>query len=142
MGDLTQVDLHKACYRCHRQENATSHPNGDCNHCHGRASTDLFSHDATGWSLGAYHKDLTCRACHAPWATPVKLDPRCEACHPKGWDAATFDHAVTAVALDDVHREADCADCHVGGHGAGKSASCAGCHDDGRRWDAKRAFGP
>jgi hypothetical protein len=142
MGDLTQVDLHDACYRCHRQENASSHPKGDCNHCHGRAEADLFRHESTGWPLGRYHQSLGCRACHPPWTTAVKLDSRCEACHADGWGGSKFDHSVTAVTLDETHAGADCADCHVDGHGPGKTASCASCHDDGRRWEAKRGFAP
>jgi hypothetical protein len=141
MGDLAQVNLHDACFRCHRAEKTSSHPQADCKSCHGRAGSDLFSHEATGWPLARYHKDLGCRACHPPWTTPAKLDPRCESCHAEGFDAKKFDHAVTAVVLDDVHREAECKECHVDGHGPGKAPSCAGCHDDGRVWDAKRGFG-
>jgi hypothetical protein len=141
MGSPGQVDLHDACFRCHRTDVGTSHAKGDCGHCHGRAETDLFRHATTGWPLRAYHRDLGCRACHPPWNTPIHLDRRCESCHPSGWDAKTFDHAVTSVKLGETHGELDCADCHVDGHGEGKSASCDACHDDGRKWDPKRGFG-
>lgn len=141
MGALEQVDLHDACFQCHRQDGGTSHAKGDCKHCHGRGEADLFRHETTGWPLARYHRDLGCRSCHPPWNTPVRLDRRCESCHPQGWNAESFDHAVTSVKLDEVHGELDCADCHEQGYGAGKAPSCAACHDDGRRWEAKRGFG-
>jgi hypothetical protein len=141
MGSLEDVDLHDACFRCHRTDGATSHAKGECRHCHGRADADLFRHETTGWPLRTYHRDLGCRACHPPWTSPARLDPRCESCHPSGWDAKKFDHAVTAVKLDDVHVELDCSDCHDAGFGPGKPPSCAACHDDDRRFDPKTGFG-
>jgi len=142
MGDLAEVDLHDKCFQCHRQDTGTSHARGECEHCHGRADADLFRHATTGWGLRSYHADLGCRACHPPWNTPVRLDPRCESCHPAGWDARSFDHAVTTVKLDETHGELDCVDCHSEGWGPGISASCADCHDDDRHYDPARGFAP
>lgn len=142
MGSLDQVDLHDKCFECHQDDGGTSHASGDCDHCHGRAETDLFRHETTGWKLRAYHEDLGCRACHPPWNAPIHLESRCESCHPAGWDAKTFDHAVTTVTLDDTHGELDCTDCHPREWGRDRSASCDDCHDDGRRFDPERGFSP
>jgi hypothetical protein len=42
--------------------------------------------------------------------------------------------------LDEVHGEADCADCHQ--EGIGKGATCGTCHDDDRRYSRHASFGP
>jgi hypothetical protein len=63
----------------------------------------------------------------------MKLDPRCENCHPGGWSPDRFDHSVSGVRLDELHKEAECGDCHM--EGAGLPASCELCHDEGKAYE-------
>jgi hypothetical protein len=67
------------------------------------------------------------------------LDNRCVSCHPAGWDAKKFDHRVTGVVLNDVHREVDCEACHASGPGS--KPTCDGCHDDSRSYSKTTGFG-
>jgi hypothetical protein len=129
MGSLEDVDLHDTCSSCHDQQ--------QCSYCHGRALDDVFSHSDTGWPLSVYHANLHCQACHGPGRIH-KLDSRCETCHRNGFPPTHFDHRVTGVALDEVHREAECSDCHVAGWSA--LPRCDDCHDDGRTYDRERGF--
>jgi hypothetical protein len=131
MGDPSRTNLHDVCFRCHGQER--------CSSCHGRPKTDLFNHESTGWPLKAYHANLRCRSCHGHRGAFMKLEPRCANCHPGGWNAASFDHSKVGVPLNGVHREAGCTDCHTAG--VGTPATCAGCHDDGRRYTRETGFG-
>jgi hypothetical protein len=130
MGSLEDVDLHDTCSSCHDQQR--------CPDCHGRAPDDVFSHADTGWPLAVYHAELHCQACHGPGRIH-KLDTRCETCHRGGFPPTRFDHRVTGVFLDEVHRQADCDDCHAAGWSA--LPRCDGCHDDGRTYDRVRGFG-
>jgi len=122
MGEPAETDLHETCYVCHGEQG--------CGECHGRDPDDLFQHVSTGWPLESYHQKLKCRACHGHRGPFMKLESRCENCHPGGWPPETFNHLVTGAALDELHLEAECADCHV--DGVGSAASCDLCHDDGR----------
>jgi hypothetical protein len=130
MGRPAETNLHETCFRCHREE--------PCSQCHGRDPDDLFTHASTGWPLQKYHSGLRCRSCHGQRGAFMKLEPRCENCHPQGWDAATFNHQVTGVRLDETHVEFDCTDCHTKGVGSG--ADCSGCHDDGRTYQTAKGF--
>ncbi|MFN0152463.1 MAG: cytochrome c3 family protein [bacterium] len=139
MGDPGEIDMHETCFRCHSPDEDPCHPDDGCAHCHGRGSTDLFSHDEVGWDLARHHRHLSCDRCHGDWQAPAKLDARCESCHTKGWSPGTFEHKIVGVTLDEIHREIDCASCHASG--VGKPAACDACHDDGRSYDAKKGFG-
>jgi len=132
MGAPTETDLHDTCFRCHREEDEY------CDTCHGRDPNDLFSHDVTGWPLASYHAGLSCRSCHGQRGAFMKLEPRCQFCHPGDWQPTEFSHASTGVELDEEHREADCSDCHV--QGFGTPPDCADCHEDERRYDPKIGF--
>ncbi|MBU1937523.1 cytochrome c3 family protein, partial [bacterium] len=93
------------------------------------------SHEArTGWPLNRFHQPLSCQKCHKQlgmeWAN---LSRQCESCH-KDWNYGAFNHAKTVgVALDDIHNEMDCSDCHENRDFSHKP-TCAACHDDGRKY--------
>jgi len=130
MRDSGQASLHQTCYRCHDGEK--------CDGCHGRDPSSMFDHAETGWPLKRFHASLACRTCHGSSGPYRTLDHRCTSCHPKGWPAASFDHRVTGVALDEVHREAGCEDCHT--DGPGSQPRCDACHDDGRSYRSTGGF--
>ncbi|MBI1388135.1 MAG: hypothetical protein GC154_06775 [bacterium] len=143
MGDLTPDQMHDRCFVCHGDD--------DCEHCHGRSEDDVFVHEKrVDFVLKPFHQALHCRDCHTTSGAFTKLNPSCTACHASGWKAEGFNHALTGVALDEVHVEAGCTDCHEDSMtekdgmliaSSGKvTASCAGCHDDGRSYDPKKGF--
>lgn len=143
MGDLTPEAMHDHCFVCHE--------NDTCEHCHGRDPNDVFNHAASGWSLKPYHERLHCLDCHIQRGNLRKLDNRCTNCHSEGWKAETFNHATTGVPLDEVHSQADCVACHEGSlreaqgnlvpNASGVTYSCAGCHDDKRKYAPEKRFG-
>ncbi|NPU97649.1 MAG: cytochrome c3 family protein [Candidatus Omnitrophica bacterium] len=143
MGNLTPEAMHDHCFVCHE--------NDTCEHCHGRDPNDVFNHAASGWPLKIYHDRLHCLDCHIQRGNLRKLDNRCTNCHIEGWKAETFDHTVTGVALDEVHRQAECVVCHEGSmeesngnlipKAGGVAYSCAACHDDDRKYTKEKGFG-
>jgi hypothetical protein len=124
------TSLHDTCFSCH--------DGGRCDACHGRSAAAMFSHRDTGWPLKPYHASLPCHTCHGRAGAPRALDTHCASCHGAGIDATRFDHAVTGVALDTIHRETGCDACHTGG--LGSPARCDGCHDDGRKYAPAQGF--
>ena len=64
----------------------------------------------------------------------------CANCHTtKGWDAASFDHAVTGFALVGTHKSptpTPCAACHVNNNYSLNSADCMTCHTSRLEQDA------
>ena len=121
----TREERHSPCARCHDIED----PEG-CDRCHrleGEPAPPPFDHASTGWPLDAYHKDVSCRACHL--AVPfIKADRDCNACHGT-WDIDSFDHAVTGQQLDGNHRDIDCEECHAG-RKFDQPTKCDECHDE------------
>jgi nitrate/TMAO reductase-like tetraheme cytochrome c subunit len=65
-------------------------------------------------------------------AGPAFAVGNCANCHTtKGWDAASFDHAVTGFTLIGTHMSpipTPCASCHIGNNYTLNSADCYGCH--------------
>ena len=134
LGLIADVDLHDTCYQCHDEDKG-------CEQCHGRDENDLFNHAEVGWELQAYHQVLQCKDCHQKPGKYTANDPRCVTCHFDGFDPLHFNHSVTGVVLDEVHRtEADCSDCHTSGYGV--HTTCDNCLDDDRKWERQASFGP
>ncbi|MFQ5577909.1 MAG: hypothetical protein ACE5G8_13075, partial [Anaerolineae bacterium] len=58
-----------------------------------------------------------------------QFGPDCAACHtPDDWEAATFDHNLSAFPLTGAHSSAECELCHTGGVFAGTPQDCYSCH--------------
>jgi len=132
LGMLGDIDLHETCYQCHDEGKG-------CDQCHGRSITDLFDHATTGWMLKPFHEVLFCTDCHSVRGKYEAYDPRCESCHPDGWNEEHFNHGITGVVLDDVHGEFACEDCHT--IGVGSPSQCGDCHDDNRKYTKRASFG-
>jgi len=116
---------HRPCANCHDMEAPDK-----CDHCHylpGEPAPASFDHAVTGWPLGRYHDDKSCRACHTGLRF-AKLDRTCDACH-AAWGPATFNHRVTGQVLDERHVEFDCAECHPNRE-FGKTVTCNECHEE------------
>ncbi|MCW8809525.1 MAG: hypothetical protein OQJ93_00810 [Ignavibacteriaceae bacterium] len=115
---------HKKCESCHDTEDK----NG-CEKCHSHKEQGPFNHKIqTGFELKSYHSKLSCTKCHQTKTVFTGLNSSCTSCH-SGWNSKTFNHKVTGFALDDVHIEFDCSDCHIG-ENFSASPSCENCHDD------------
>jgi len=115
---------HKKCESCHDTEDK----NG-CEKCHSHKEQGPFNHKIqTGFELKSYHSKLSCTKCHQTKTVFTDLNSSCTSCH-SGWNSKTFNHKVTGFALDDVHIEFDCSDCHIG-ENFSLSPSCENCHDD------------
>jgi hypothetical protein len=114
---------HGTCYPCHEDDS--------CDRCHAEtphAEPKYFDHEVTGFTLGEYHFDLTCRACHKRLFFIKKLSGDCTTCH-GDWTAETFNHEVTGQRLDENHVDADCEDCHAEGEFV-EPPGCDECHDE------------
>lgn len=78
-----------------------------------------------------------------PTAGPAFAAANCAHCHTtKGWDAASFDHSVTGLALTGTHASptpTPCLACHVSNNYSLNSADCIGCHLTA--WSSTPAFG-
>ncbi len=138
------VDCHRgdSCKRCHHGETPTAarsldhvascytcHAERDCGFCHRQTSMPRFDHArSTGFDPDVYHKGKTCQECHSTpdhFRTPTG---RCDDCHIH-WEVGSFNHAVTGLALDEIHVEVDCASCHTTGN-YNEKPSCSECHDE------------
>ena len=128
----------------------------DCATCHATSGWSLkdapdFEHGRDGhWPLEGVHQVVGCAGCHVELRfkdTPTTcaechLDPHqgslgntCTECHtPDRWlDRARMKqrHDRSLFPLTGAHRDADCAQCHVGegaAQFAGTPTDCAGCH--------------
>jgi hypothetical protein len=125
----SQEEVHAICNDCHKEDR--------CDKCHDTKQRPSFTHDATGWTLHPYHKNLDCRACHPTGKPIAKLDRACITCH-GGWSQENFKHDRVGLALDETHREFDCEDCHESRQFTA-APTCSNCHDDDR---APREFPP
>lgn len=131
----TLEEHHNPCAYCHDMISSDG-----CDRCHWdptKPEPGPFDHANTGWPLGRYHVEKSCRLCHRA-VRFVKQDRDCNTCH-GGWSAETFDHAVTGQVLDETHAEQDCAECHVD-RKFDRPPSCTECHeeDDGIVFPDKR----
>jgi DnaJ-class molecular chaperone len=82
---------------------------------------------ATGWPLNKFHDHLECSKCHGYKNEFVKLNNKCESCHPN-FEPGKFDHSITGLELDENHKEASCTDCHQTKDFS--NPTCTNCHDD------------
>jgi hypothetical protein len=117
---------HKKCENCHNTVDKTG-----CEKCHTYKELEPFNHKVrTGFELKSYHSKLSCSRCHQTKTVFTGLSSSCTSCH-SGWNSKSFNHKVTGLALDDVHFEFECSDCHTG-EDFSKTPSCENCHDDKR----------
>jgi len=122
--EISLEQKHKKCVSCHDTAVKTG-----CESCHTKKELKPFNHKIrTGFELKSYHSELSCSNCHPTKTVFTGLISTCTSCH-SGWDSITFDHTITGLALDDMHVEFDCADCH-NGEDFSKNPSCENCHDD------------
>jgi hypothetical protein len=124
---------HGLCFPCHEDD--------PCEQCHREVPNSpptYFDHGLTGFSLGKYHGDLTCRRCHKRLFFIRKLEGTCTHCH-RNWSSESFDHEVTGQKLDENHIDFDCEDCHADGD-YGEPPACDECHDEDEDEDEGIAF--
>ena len=115
---------HKKCASCHDTIDKTR-----CENCHTKKELKPFDHKIrTGFELKKYHAELRCSNCHQTKKIFTGLNSSCTSCH-SAWNSKTFNHKVTGLALDEMHIELDCGDCHIG-EDFSKKPSCENCHDD------------
>ena len=115
---------HKKCSSCHDTSIRTG-----CESCHAKKELKPFNHKIrTAFELKSYHSELSCSSCHQSKNVFKGLSSSCTSCH-SGWNSNTFDHKLIGFALDDMHIEFDCIDCHIG-EDYSKFPSCENCHDD------------
>jgi hypothetical protein len=116
-----KVDRLTACGACHAERN--------CKFCHSKQAKPAFHHSASAnFPLEPFHVKVACTTCHGEPRSFRTPSPRCISCHIH-WEEGSFDHAVTGVVLDEIHREAGCGDCHRDLDFA-KEPSCQDCHDE------------
>ncbi len=112
---------HKICISCHQKD--------DCSKCHSNQPKAPFNHFVTaGWKLNKFHIKLVCTKCHGTSGEFKKLSTGCISCH-DDFKPGKFDHKITDVVLDEIHKEASCEDCHIDKNFA-SAPTCTNCHDD------------
>lgn len=115
-------EIHAICSDCHDGDN--------CELCHGKKEKSPFTHDASHWRLGEYHKHLPCQSCHEVGQRIKSLKADCSECH-SDWEPDNFNHRVTGLELDETHSELDCTDCHAR-RKYHQPPTCIDCHDEDR----------
>lgn len=130
----------------------------DCRSCHtehkGRAAPlvmldqSKFNHLQTDFPLKGSHAIIKCKACHLPERKFAMAPTQCVACHAKAdvhkggfgqkcstchvetsWKSiAHFDHARTGYPLVGAHFTASCRGCHSQGRLRGTPKNCIACH--------------
>lgn len=116
-------ELHKKCSTCHDTES-----NNQCSKCHSDKERGKFDHKiSTGFDLSKFHSKLTCIRCHTTHGKFAGLKNECSSCH-GAWSQSNFDHKLTGLALDEMHGELECSDCHK--EPTFSKPSCSDCHDD------------
>jgi len=98
------------CVNCHREQS--------CSRCH--TPENVAPRTKT---LKEHH--APCATCHE---TAEEKTDRCVHCHADK-ETPPFSHEKTGLALDDNHRDASCADCHVGSK-FDQKPSCSECHEE------------
>jgi len=157
MGIFTSFDQ-AACDLCHREIEANFMGDHfqifgkDCLACHDGVDTygSDFDHDQTAFPLLGKHVELECSTCHLLARSRADLQAasldcfdchtnddahsgrfgeRCEECHSSvGWEAAEFDHSLTAFHLTGAHIELACEKCHLDNVFVGTPQDCFDCH--------------
>lgn len=97
------------CVDCHREQN--------CSRCHKSESVAVRTK-----SLKEHHSP--CATCHE---TAEEKTESCAHCH-SGKETPPFSHERTGLVLDEKHKDAACADCHLGSKFHTKPA-CSECHE-------------
>lgn len=112
------------CGKCHAQE-----VKDNCGYCHTTEPGRRFNHARqAGFLLKSYHARLDCRSCHKQDTLRfTDLPSDCSDCHGPDWPSEDFEHARVGVALDAIHAEASCTDCHVDGFA--RQVRCGACHE-------------
>ncbi len=139
------------CLSCHKKEEPHEGRLGrDCGSCHDTAAWHhiAYDHGKTGFALHDKHAEIQCAACHFGNRyrdTPKECGachepddvhrgergPKCGECHTtQGWKTSKFDHKKeTGFALEGVHEQIACNDCHRSGNLKDKlPKDCFGCH--------------
>ena len=124
------AEAHVRCIRCHKRDmSLAARVAGRCERCHwpeDQPKPEPFSHAATGWPLGRFHQNESCRDCHKQ--VPFEwLSSKCDDCHGT-WSPSTFDHEVTGQILDENHAEEECSLCHRERR-FDRPPTCDECHD-------------
>jgi hypothetical protein len=152
-GDLNRDKLKRACYACHRKDDAHKGKQGQkCGDCHNEKDWRdgvLFDHDLGRFPLIGMHAATPCEECHLSTVysdTPsecndchsdedvhkTKLGTNCELCHnPNSWNNWIFDHEkATRFKLDGAHAKLGCYDCHATKSSGPLQSSkdCLSCH--------------
>jgi hypothetical protein len=161
-GDLNKDKLKRACYACHRQDDAHNGKQGEqCDDCHnenGWRNNVLFDHDLSHFPLIGMHAAVTCDECHlsevysdvpaecndchdADDVHKTKLGTNCELCHnPNDWNNWIFDHdKATRFRLEGAHEKLGCYDCHATQTSGPLKTSldCIVCHRSQDRHDGQ-----
>jgi len=124
--------MHHKCSACHNVDDKK-----ECDKCHYKQEKKGFDHaQATGWALNIYHRKLSCDSCHPKGERVGKLDRTCNNCH-NGWNSTNFNHAIVGIALDEIHVDADCSDCHLNRQ-FDKTPDCSNCHDGDKTYPADK----
>lgn len=114
---------HKTCGGCHDTETKSA-----CEKCHRKEPMRSFTHNGTGFPLGATHSKLPCASCHHAHKPLSKISADCLSCH-KGLEFKTFKHEATGFSLKPWHVNLTCANCHKPGKVfTAQNPNCTTCH--------------
>jgi len=120
-ADAPSGEHHQACKSCHLVDEG-------CDRCHGDDPKPPFNHASrTGWPLGQFHQELTCRRCHTEGGSFVGLKSACASCHGE-WTPETFQHRAIGMTLDATHADFPCEVCHLDALYR-EHPTCEQCHD-------------
>jgi len=137
------------CFECHATDDVHSGRLGQvCESCHTPQTWEgaALDHRLTGFPLLGSHATADCLGCHVErqWSgiprdctgCHSQQDPHagqfvqdCDACHsPTQWREVLFDHQQSAYPLVGAHRTASCSGCHANGRYVGTPTACIACH--------------
>lgn len=163
--DVKDKKTDKACYSCHRHEDAHKGQQGKkCDDCHNDESWWMenvrFDHEFSDFPLIGQHAVVGCESCHlSSEFKDVKkgcndchrdddvhqqaLGGDCQQCHnPNDWLIWTFDHDKTDFKINGAHVELHCHACHAKplDENDKKNSQCIDCHNRDDIHDGN--FGP